>query len=248
MRSYSDATYGDRIAEQYDDWYADLPVGGELEATVSFLEHIAGGGPALELGIGTGRVALPLGAGGMRVHGIDASEAMVARLREKADGTEVPVRLGSFADFDLGERFSLIYVVFNTVFALRTQEEQISCFASVARHLADGGAFVVEAFVPDPTRYTKGQHVGAVHVGDDQVRLEVSILDPTTQSVDCQYVVLSQGDVQMFPVRIRFAWPSELDLMARLAGMRLRERWGDWDRTPFAGDSTKHISVWEQST
>jgi SAM-dependent methyltransferase len=248
MRRYSDATYGDRIADRYDEWYAHVPLGGELDATVSFLGQIAAGGPALELGIGTGRVALPLKASAIDLHGIDASRAMVARLHDKPGGAELSVSIGSFADFDLGRRFRLIYVVFNTLFALPTQEEQISCFASVARHLTDDGAFVVEAFVPDPTRFSKGQRVGVVHVGDDEVRLEVSIVEPTTQSVDSQYVVLSGGDVQMFPVRIRFAWPSELDLMARLAGLRLRERWADWDRTPFVGDGAKHISVWERSS
>jgi hypothetical protein len=248
MRDYSDSTYGDRIAARYDEWYAEVPFGGDLDATVSFLRGIAGDGAALELGIGTGRVALPLKAEGSEVHGIDASEAMVERLRAKPGGAGVPVTVGSFADFDLGRRFRLVYVVFNTFFALASQEEQVACFGAVARHLDDGGAFVMEAFVPDPTRFQRGQHVGAVQVGLDDVRLDVSTFDASDQVVHSQHVVLSQGDVRMFPVRIRFAWPSELDLMARLAGLRLRERWGDWDRIPFRGDGARHVSVWERGS
>jgi hypothetical protein len=246
MREYSDSTYGDSIADQYDEWYRDVAFGGDLHATVSFLHEIAGQDAALELGIGTGRVALPLKAKGPAVQGIDASSAMVERLRAKRGGPDVPVTIGSFADFDLGQQFRLVYVVSNTFFALASQEEQVSCFEAVARHLDARGAFVMEAFVPDLTRYQRGQHVGAARVGLDDVRLDVSTFDPSDQVVNSQHVVLSRGDVRLFPVRIRFAWPSELDLMARLAGLQLKERWGDWDRTAFRGDGAKHVSVWER--
>lgn len=247
MQDYTDSTYGDRIADHYDEWYTDVPLAGDVDAAVSFLRGVAGHEAALELGIGTGRVALPLKAAGSDVHGIDASEAMVARLRAKPGGTDVPVTIGSFAEFDLGRRFRLVYVVFNTFFALANQEQQVSCFAAVARHLDDQGAFVMEAFVPDLSRFERGQHVGAVQVGVENVRLDVSTFDPTNQVVHSQHVVLSRGDVRLFPVRIRFAWPSELDLMARLAGLRLKDRWGNWDRTAFRGDGAKHVSVWERA-
>jgi Methyltransferase domain len=245
MREYSDSTYGDSIADQYDEWYGDA-FGGDLQTTVSFLHEIAGQDAALELGIGTGRVALPLSTKGSKVEGIDASSAMVERLRAKRGGPDVPVTIGSFSDFDLGEQFRLVYVVFNTFFALASQEEQVSCFEAVARHLDARGAFVMEAFIPDLTRFQRGQHVGAAHVGLDDVRLDVSTFDASDQVVSSQHVVLSRGDVRLFPVRIRFAWPSELDLMARLAGMSLRERWSDWSRAPFTSDSTTHVSVWEK--
>jgi SAM-dependent methyltransferase len=248
VRDYADSTYGDRIASVYDEWYVDAPSGGDLDATVSFLRAISSGATALELGIGTGRVALPLKGAGSHVHGIDASEAMVARLRAKPGGADVPVTIGSFADFDLGRGFDLIYVVFNTFFALASQDEQVACFEAVARHLNEGGVFAMEAFVPDLGRYQRSQHVGAAHVGLDEVRLDVSTLDPSSQVVLTQHVVLSSGDARIFPVRIRFAWPAELDLMARLAGLRLQQRWGDWDRTPFRGDGPKHVSVWDRST
>jgi hypothetical protein len=247
MQDYTDATYGDRIADLYDEWYAG-PIDGELDATVSFLRQSAGDGTALELGIGTGRVALPLRAAGCDVHGIDASQPMLERLRAKPGGGDVPVTIGSFADFDLDRRFRLVYVVFNTFFALASQDEQVSCFAAVARHLDDGGALVMEAFVPDLGRFHQRQHVGAAQIGVESVRLDVSTFDPTNQVVHSQHIALSPGDVRLVPVRIRFAWPSELDLMALLAGLRLKERWGDWDRTAFRGDDAKHVSVWERAS
>jgi hypothetical protein len=138
-----------------------------------------------------------------------------------------------------------VYVVFNTFFALPTQDEQVTCFRAVARHLTDDGAFAMTAFVPDPTRWDRNQRVSAIHVGTDEVRLEVTTHDPVEQRSTSQHVVLRDGTVELYPVRIRYAWPSELDLMARLAGMRLRERWGGWNRDPLSAGSTEHVSVWE---
>jgi hypothetical protein len=245
MDEYTDATYGDRIVDVYDDWYADLPFGGPIETTVGFLRDLAGGGPALELGIGTGRVALPLSGSGVTVRGIDASEAIVARLASKPGGAKVQVTVSSFADFDLADRFPLIYVAFNTFFALRSQDEQVSCFAAVARHLLEGGVFVMEAFVPDLSRYERGQFVAAAKVGTNELRIDVAELDNAEQRVDAQHLVIVDGQLpRVYPVQLRFAYHPELDLMARLAGMRLRERWGGWDRTTFTGRG-KHISVWE---
>lgn len=239
MTDYRDETYGDRIASLYDDWYESYD-----EAMVALLADLGGRGPALELGIGTGRIALPLQARGLTVHGIDASAAMIEKLRAKPGGDAIPVTLGSFAEFDLDERFSLIYVVFNTFFALLTQEDQIRCFASVARHLQADGVFVLEAFVPDLTRFNRGQNVSGISVDVDVVKLDVSHLDLATQQVMAQHVLLTEAGVRLFPVKLRFAWPSELDLMARLAGMRLQQRWSDWERRPFDANAAKHISVY----
>jgi SAM-dependent methyltransferase len=242
---YDASTYGDRIADVYDDLYAGSPALSAVEATVSFLSSIAGVAPALELGIGTGRVALPLASAGVPVRGIDASREMVERLRAKPGGADIPVTIGSFDRFDLDARFSLIYVVFNTFFGLRSQEEQVSGFRSVARHLAPGGAFAMEAFVPDPARFDRGQRVSAISVESDSVSLEVSKHDPVEQTSVTQHVVIREDSIHLYPVHIRFAYVAELDLMARIAGLRLRERWADWDRSTFNSGSAKHISVWE---
>jgi SAM-dependent methyltransferase len=242
---YTDATYGDRIADIYDVRYLE-PLAEDTVDAVSFLKDLAGDGPALELGIGTGRVAIPLAETGVEVHGLDTSEAMVARLRSKPGGDRLRVAIGSFADFDLETRFPLVYVVFNTFFSLLTQDEQVSAFQSVARHLAPGGAFAMQAFVPDVTRFENDQHRVAVEsVGIDEITLEMSSHDAVTQRTDSQYVLLRQGDVRLFPVRIRYAYVSELDLMARLAGLRLRERWSSWRRERFPSPDRSHISVWE---
>jgi Methyltransferase domain len=243
---YEPSTYGDRIADFYDDIYGHAPAFGDISRPVAFLASLAGSGPALELGIGTGRIALPLQAAGVRVHGIEASTAMVERLRAKPGGDDIPVTIGDFGDFSLDERFRLIYVPFNTFFALLTQDEQVACFRAVARHLTRDGAFVIEAFVPDLARFDRGQRVSAIRVDPGSVSLDVSMSDPVTQVTDSHHVVIREGEVHLYPVKIRFAFVAELDLMARLAGLRLRERWADWDRTPFSSDGGKHISVWER--
>jgi SAM-dependent methyltransferase len=245
MDDYGPSTYGERIAEAYDDRYRELAFGGDLPTTVAFLKELARDGAALELGIGTGRVALPLSATGVRVHGIDASQAMVARLRTKPGGSDIPVTMGDFREFGLGEQFRLIYVVFNTFFGLLSQDDQVSCFRSIARHLTDDGVFAMEAFVPDLTRYERGQRVSATRVELDEVEIEVSQHDALAQRTHSHHLIVREDGVRLFPVRIRYAYPSELDLMARLAGMRLRERWADWDRSPLTTTSQKHISVWE---
>jgi SAM-dependent methyltransferase len=244
MDEYGPATYGDRIAEIYDEWYADAPVLGDVAAIVAFLRGLAGEGAALELGIGTGRVAVPLRAAGVEVHGIDASRPMVDRLRQKT-GDGIPVTIGDFRDFSLEARFRLVYVVFNTFFGLLSQDDRVTYFRAIARHLTDDGAFVMEAFVPDPARFDRGQRVSASRVEPDVAALEVSTHDALEQRTNSQHVVIRTDDVRLYPVKIRYAYVSELDLMARLAGMRLRERWGDWDRSPLSSGSTKHVSVWE---
>jgi len=245
MPDYGPATYGDGMAAVYDDW---LGVPRDTDAAVPVLAELAGRGPVLELGIGTGRVALPLGQRGIKVHGIDASQAMVTRMRAKPGGKEIPVVVGDFADVGIEGAFSLIYVVFNTFFALPTQEEQVRCMEGVARRLTEGGVFLIQAFVPDLTLYEHGQRVSATQVDVQRVTIDVARLDPVTQRVAAQHIVLEDGGgVRLYPVQLRYAWPSELDLMARCAGLRLRERWGGWGREPFTAESKGHISLFERA-
>jgi hypothetical protein len=239
MESYNASTYGDRIADEYDAIHANF----DPEPAVALLAGLAGQGPALELGIGTGRLALPLTARGIPVDGIDASPLMVEKLRAKPAGAGLDVTIGDFADFDLGKRYRLIFVAFNTFFALRSREEQAACLAAVARHLSTEGTFVVEAFVPDLTRFDRNQRVDVSTVKDDHVILNVSRHDPVKQSVTSQHVVISEDGIRLFPVVIRYAYPPELDLMAQQAGLELVARWNDWDRSPFDTSAGKHISV-----
>jgi SAM-dependent methyltransferase len=243
VTDYDAATYGDRMAEVYDEWFA---VPSDTEDTVEFLSDLAGTGPVLELGIGTGRVALPLARRGHEVHGVDASEAMVEKLRAKPGGGNISVAIGNFAEPDTEEEFALVYVVFNTFFALLSQEDQVRCFSNVARRLREGGVFVIEAFVPDMTRWDRDQRMEAHHVEDDSVVLGVSRHDAVEQRVASNHLIVSETGVKMYPVRLRYAWPSELDLMARLAELRLRERWGGWRRESFTASSVKHVSVYER--
>lgn len=239
MNDYDELTYGGRIAEVYDRFYPEVEQG-----QIDVLEELARGGPVLELGIGTGRIAIPLHDRDVRIQGIDASPDMIEKLRQKAGGEAIEVHQASFADFDLQAEFSLIYVVFNTFFALQTQEEQIQCMHSVAAHLSDEGRFLVEAFVPDPCRFPGEENVSAVEVDQDEVRLSVSKLDPVAQQVMTQHVQLNEAGVRLFPVKLRYAWPSELDLMARMAGLKLEHRWGSWDKDELSAESGKHVSVY----
>jgi SAM-dependent methyltransferase len=247
MGEYTASTYGDRIADIYDDWVVALGRTGETDATVAFLAGLAGTGPVLELGIGTGRVALPLAARGIEVRGIDASEAMLARLRAKPGGDRIPVVLGDLADVGVDGPFRLVFVVFNTLFALPSQDAQVRCFANVAQRLAGDGVFVVEAFVPDLGRFTHGQKTAATLVETDRVVLETSQHDPVAQRVTSAHVVLTRDGARIDPVHTRYAWPSELDLMARLAGLRLDGRFAGWDREPFTAGSGRHVSVYERA-
>jgi SAM-dependent methyltransferase len=243
MERYDAATYGDRIADVYDQRVAAR---GDTEDAVAFLAEHAGGGPVLELGVGTGRLALPLAARGLEVHGIDASERMVARLRGKPGGARLPVTIDDFTEVPVAGRFRLVFVAFNTFFALSGQEAQVRCMAAVADRLQPGGAFVLEAFVPDLTRFDHGQQVSVTELGLDRVRLDLARHDPVTQRVDTQHVELALGGGRWDPVRLRYAWPAELDLMARLAGLALEDRWGGWRREPFTAASTQHVSVYRR--
>jgi SAM-dependent methyltransferase len=243
MPAYDNATYGDRIAHRYDD-FIQIPSEQTL-AAVETLASLANSGPVLELGIGTGRVALPLHQKGIAVHGIDASQRMVDELRKKAGGNAISITIGDLADVAVEGQFTLVYVVFNTIFTLLTQEAQVRCFANVANHLQSDGLFVIEAFVPDPPRFTGNQNVVASKVDVDEVRLDVTRYDPLHQRLNAQHLVIANGTIQTYPIQLRYAWPSELDLMAQLAGLTLRERWSSWQRSPFTSQDTAHISLYQ---
>jgi SAM-dependent methyltransferase len=240
VKDYGPETYGDRIADVYDGLYSAL----DTEGAVETLTELAGSGPVLELAIGTGRLALPLAERGLEVNGIDASEEMVKRLREKPGGDRIPVTMGDFADVDVEGQFSLIFIAFNTLFALLTQEAQLRCFANAAKRLADGGVFVVEAFVPDLGRFDRGQRPHVNIVEPDRVMIDVSRHDPAEQRIDSSHVVLTESGTKLYPVGLRYAFPAELDLMARLAGLELSDRWGGWRRQPFDAKSDRHVSVY----
>jgi SAM-dependent methyltransferase len=247
VKGYDISTYGDRIAEVYDTWHEELPW-LQTQESVELLAELAGPGPVLELAIGTGRLALPLAKRGLEVHGVDASEAMVAKLREKPGGEAIPVTMGNFADIPVEGTFRLIFIAFNTFFALLSQEEQLRCFENVAAHLDEDGVFVMSVFVPDLSRFDRRQRVSAFKVEADRVVVNVDEHDPIEQIVASQHVQVTEEGVRFYPVSIRYAFPSELDLMARLAGLRLRERWADWKRAAFGPDSGHHVSVYERAS
>ena len=240
---YSNSTYGDRIAGVYDELY--MPV--DVTERVDILAELVTVGRALELGVGTGTYALPLAARGVDVHGIEISTAMVERLRSKEGGVEMPVSIGDFADVDVEGAFSLVFVINNTFFMLSSQEEQIRCFQNVASHLDEFGVFLVHAFVPDVSMFDQGQRLHASLPDLASVRLDVSVHDAIRQVVDFRHLHLTEEGIRIYPGRLRYAWPSELDLMARLAGLRLRERWADWKRSPFTSRTSSHVSVYERA-
>jgi SAM-dependent methyltransferase len=243
MDSYGPETYGEQVADLYDDWYQDHP---DTEVAVERLAELAGPGPVLELGVGTGRLAIPLAERGLEVHGIDSSPAMLDRLRAKPGSERIHLSVGDMAEVGVEGRYSLVFVAANTLFLLPSQEEQLRCFANVAARLAEGGVFVVDVFVPDPARYRNDQLLDVTRVTVDSVLLTAAQHDPVLQRVDAQQIQLGPGaGVRLIPGVLRYAWPSELDLMARLAALRLRQRWGGWRREPFTTASTIHVSVYE---
>ncbi len=240
MHDYSKNTYGAEWADDYDEIFSSVAPG-----MVDRLFELSGKGPVLELAIGTGRVALPLISRGIEVRGIDISTEMVERMRQKPGGAEIEVTMGDFAEVDVEGKFSLIYLIFNTIFGLLSQRDQVRCFANVARHLLAGGRFVIEAFVPDLARFDRGQRVQANKVERDRVILDMSQHDLAKQLVTAQWVELSPSGIKLRPVVVRYAWPSELDLMGELAGLELEDRWGGWEREPFTNDSSRHVSVYK---
>lgn len=220
-------------------------VRGDEVAAVACLEQLANAGPALELGIGTGRIALPLAARGIRVDGVDISPPTVALMRKRPGGDSISVVIGDLADVPVPGTYNLIYVVWNTLFNLPSQESQVRCFRNVAAHLADKGAFVVEAYVPSYLhRLRNNQYVDAEGIEADKVHLDVLRHDPATQLLEESHVSISSEGIHLCPVVQRYAWPSELDLMAQIAGLRLKNRWGAWNREPFIPSSELHVSVY----
>lgn len=239
MESYDINTYGESVADVYDDWYATYE-----ENMIDVLNQLAHGGRALELGIGTGRIALPLHEKGVKVHGIDASTSMLEKLKAKPRGSEIPTSIGDFSKVDIEGQFDLIYVVFNTFFALLTQEDQVTCFRNVAAHLKTDGIFLLTAFIPDMKRLEARQELRVTNLDIHQTHLDASMFDTASQQITANHIVLTEQGTRIYPVKLRYAWPTELDLMARLAGLTLKERWGDWGRAAFDSNSTRHISLY----
>jgi SAM-dependent methyltransferase len=237
--------FGEDIAPGYDTVSADMFVPAVLDPTVDFLAELAGEGAALELGIGTGRVALPLHRRGIPIHGIDLSQAMVDELRAKPDGEGIRVTIGDFATTRVEGTFRLAYLVYNTITSLTSQDEQVECFHNVAAHLEPGGHFVIEVGVPDLRRLPPGDTVRAFEVSPTYLGFD-EYTDLVAQILYSHHYRVEGGSLETFSAPFRYVWPSELDLMARMAGMVLWQRWSDWTRTPFTGNSTSHISVWEK--
>jgi SAM-dependent methyltransferase len=237
---YRPETYGEHIADVYDDWYTL----GDPAPEAALLAELAAGGRALELGIGTGRIALPLAAKGVEVHGIDASPAIVEQMVRKPGGDAIPTAIGDMADVPVDGRFSLVFVVFNTLFMLTTQEAQVRCFRNVAAHLEPGGCFLVHTFVPDMSRIESGEHVAAKEAGLDRVRLDVTTFDRMAQRLDTTQMRVTPSGTRFVHAQLRYAFPAELDLMAQLAGLTLEDRWGWFDKSTFTDASAFHVSVY----
>jgi SAM-dependent methyltransferase len=232
-------------AQRYDDSAADMFAPDVLGPTVDLLAELAGGGPALELAIGTGRVGVPLAARGIPVVGIELSAPMVAELRRKVDEATLPVTIGDMAGTTVPGEFSLVYLVFNTIGNLRTQREQVECFRNAARHLRQGGRFVIELGVPQLRRFPPGQagvpfDISSHHVGFDTYDLT------TQQGTSHHYTTDADGSIRYGASNFRYIWPAECDLMAQLAGLQLEERVAGWDRSPFTAESESHVSVWRK--
>ena len=238
--------FSEDVAARYDESSAERFAPEVLDPTVDVLAELAGDGAALELAVGTGRVALPLAARGIPVSGIDLSTAMVARLRTKDDAHRIDVTIGDMATTRVEGSFQLVYLVFNTIGNLFTQDRQVACFANAAAHLEPGGYFVIEVGVPSLRRLPPGEDARVFahaqgYVGYDRYT------DLVAQQAVSHHFVADGSNARELRTPFRYVWPSELDLMAKLAGMSLRDRWADWDRSPFTGESTSHVSVWERT-
>lgn len=245
LHRVAETHFDEWIAERYEILWPELFDPAFLEPTLDVLSELAGTGAALEFGIGTGRVALPLSRRGVPVHGIDLSEPMITQLQAQEGASNIGVTVGDFATATVDGTFSLVYLLRNTITNLTSQGEQVECFRNAARHLQPGGAFVIENYVPELRRIPPGEttHVFTAtptHVG-------VGEYDLVNQIEVSRHWWVVEGDLKTFSSTHRYVWPAELDLMARLAGMVLRERWSGWRRGPFTSDSRSHISVWEKA-
>ncbi len=237
--------FDEPVAARYDESTGPYFDPGAIDATADFLAGLAGGGDALEFAIGTGRIAVPLARRGVRVHGIDLSEAMVARLQAKPGAEEIAVAIGDFATTRVEGSFSVAYLVFNTIMNLTTQDAQVACFRNAAAHLEPEGCFVIEVMLPDLQRLPAGETIRPFTV--TSTRLGFDEYDVVAQGLISHHYSVTDGKLGVNAIPFRYVWPAELDLMAQLAGMTLRERWSDWTRKPFTAESTKHISVWEKT-
>lgn len=243
MEAFDPETFGLLNAHDYDA--RNDP--GTTEAEVALIKELAGSGDVLELAIGTGRVAVPLAQAGVNISGIEASQPMVDKLREKAAGKDIPVALGDIADVSIDGMFDHIFLVFNTLFNLQTQREQIRCFENVSKKLKENGTFLVSAFVPDFNAFQSHQRVGIRQMEHDSVWLDACQHDPVDQILEFQRIYLKESGLRLVPLRLRYVWPSEMELMARLAGLHLKSRWGGWDRSKFDANSKMHVSVFEKA-
>ena len=242
--SDDDGYFGEEIAAGYDAATSGMHDESVIATVVDVLAGLAGDGRALEFGIGTGRIALPLARRGVEVHGIDMSKAMVARMRDKPGGADISVAIGDFANTRVAGEFSLTYLVFNTINNLTTQDAQVACFINAAEHLMPGGSFVIEVGVPALRLLPPGQRAVPFDVGEKFWAYD--LYDCATQSMSSNYVDDDGGNTRLRSIPFRYVWPAELDLMARIAGLVLVERWEDWDGRPFTHESTRHVSVWQK--
>lgn len=240
-----DGAFGERIARVYDAHSSGMFAPEVLDPTVEFLARLAGDRRALEFAVGTGRVALPLSARGVDVAGIELSRAMVDQMRAKPDAEDVPVTIGDMATTRVDGTFGLVYLVYNTISNLLTQDEQVACFCNAAAHLDAGGHFVIEVTVPELRRLPVGETLVPFDVSDGHVGVDE--YDVVNQRLISHHYWSSDGRAETFDSHHRYAWPAEYDLMAHIAGLALHERWSDWHRTPFTADSTSHVSVWEKT-
>jgi SAM-dependent methyltransferase len=239
-----DGYFGERVAATHDESWTGLFEPGAADTVADILEKLADGGRALELGIGTGRVALPLARRGVPVHGIDLSQAMITLLRAKPGGEEIGVTIGDFATARADGTFRVAYLIFNTIMNLTTQAAQVACFRNAAAHLEPGGCFVIEVMMPELRKLPAGQNVVPLHAG--QTRWAFDVYDIATQMMSSNYVEVTGGRGEYTSFPFRYVWPAELDLMAQLAGLRLRERWAGWKREIFTSESRQHVSIWEK--
>lgn len=240
---HKDGYFDERVAARYDESSAEMLDPAVVIPTVDFLAALAGKGCALEFGVGTGRIAIPLVQRGVPVHGIDSSEAMVTRLRAKPGGGDIGVTVGDFATTAVDGTFSVVYLIFNTIMNLTTQEAQIAGFRNAAAHLEPGGCFVIEVMLPDLQRLPPGERIRPFRISETQLGFDEYHI--AEQELVSHHFEMIDGRWERRSMPFRYVWPAELDLMARLAGMRRRERWSGWKKEPFTSDSNRLVAVWE---
>lgn len=241
MSTYHPSEYGDTWASEYDKVFEGR---NNLQDVTRFLLSRVGNGSAVEFGIGTGRMSFGLAEAGVKVYGIDASQEMLNILKSKPSGQQIHTVVGNFVDTKFDDKFSLVYILCSTLFMLESQKDQVECIKNAAKHLTSDGTLVIECFVPDPSRWVRGQTSFVSSLDNEAVDFLVAVHDPVHQLIRNQHIYLSNGSVQLKPIQLRYAWPTEIDLMAQVAGLKLTERYADYDESPFIGTSTHHVSVY----